>query len=47
MTDNEIRDAGTELLSEMLKVNTTLTSLNLDSVEEKGKEKKKIDCMND
>ena len=31
MTDNEIGDEGAEAMSEMLKVNTTLTSLNLES----------------
>ena len=34
MTDNEIGDEGAETMSEMLKVNTTLTSLNLRCEEE-------------
>ena len=33
MTDNKIGDEGAKALSEMLKVNTTLTSLNLWSEE--------------
>ena len=42
MTDNEIGDEGAKALSEMLKVNTTLTSLDLSGEEErKGKEKEK------
>ena len=46
MTDNGIRDEGTKAISEMLRVNTTLTSLNLRCEEErkrtgeKRKEKK-------
>ena len=35
MTDNHIGDDGAKALSEMLKVNTTLTSLNLGSEEER------------
>ena len=34
MTDNQIRVEGAKAMSEMLKVNTTLTSLNLDGEEE-------------
>ena len=30
MTDNEIGDEGAKTMSEMLKVNTTLASLNLE-----------------
>ena len=43
MTDNGIGDEGAKAMSEMMKVNTTLTSLNLRSEEErrKGKRKKK------
>ena len=42
MTDNEIGDEGAKAMSEMLKVNTTLTSLNLGSEEErKDREEKK------
>ena len=43
MTGNGIRDEGAKSLSEMLKVNNTLTSLNLGCEEEekKGKRKKK------
>ena len=42
MTDNVIRDEGAKAMSEMIKVNTTLTSLNLRSEEERknGKRKK-------
>ena len=39
MTDNGIGDKGAKSMSEMLKVNTTLTSLNLRSVEERKGEK--------
>ena len=35
MTDNDVRDEGAKALSEMLKVNTTLTSLNLNCEDEK------------
>ena len=42
MTDNEIGAEGEKTMSEMLKVNTTLTTLNLRSDEErKDKEKEK------
>ena len=42
MKDNEIRDEGAKSISEMLKVNTTLASLNLRSEdEEKEKDKNK------
>ena len=45
MTDNGIGDEGAKALSEMLKVNTTLTELNLGGEEERKereeKEKKK------
>ena len=40
MTDNEIGDEGAKSLGEMLQVNTTLTSLDLGSEEEEGKERK-------
>ena len=39
MTDNRIGDVGAWSLSEMMKVNTTLTSLNLGSEEERKMEK--------
>ena len=40
MTGNEIRFGGAKSLSEMLKLNTTLTSLDLSREEDrKGKEK--------
>ena len=39
MTGNEIGDEGAKSMSEMLKSNTTLTSLNL-ICEEEGKTKK-------
>ena len=35
MTDNEIGDEGAKALSEMLKVNSALTTLNLTSEEER------------
>lgn len=41
MTDNEIGDKGAKTLSEALKVNTTLKTLNLASEEERGKRKRK------
>ena len=37
MTDNKIGDEGTKSMSEMLKLNTTLTSLNL-GCEKEGKD---------
>ena len=43
MTGNRIRDEGAKAISEILKVNTTLTTLNLyceKKTEEKEKEKK-------
>ena len=43
MTGNGIGDEGAKSMSEMMKVNTTLTSLDLSCEEErkKGKRKKK------
>ena len=41
MTDNGVRVEGAKAISEMLKVNTTLTELDLSSVEERKKGKKK------
>ena len=46
MTDNGIGDEGAKAMSEMLKVNTTLTTLSLSSEEEerikrRGKKKRK------
>ena len=41
MTDNGIGGEGAKGLSEMLKVNTTLTSLDLSCEEEKRKMKRK------
>ena len=38
MTENKVGVDGAKALSEMLKVNTTLTSLNLDSKEKKIEE---------
>ena len=40
MTGNEIGVEGATALSEMLKVNTTFTSLNLESEEERNKKKR-------
>ena len=43
MTDNQIGDEGAKAVSEMMKANTTLTSLDLSSEEErKWKEKENI-----
>ena len=40
MTENEIGDEGAKAISEMIRVNTTLTTLDLSCEEEgKGKEK--------
>ena len=40
MTGNEIGDEGAKAISEMIRVNTTLTTLDLSCEEEgKGKEK--------
>ena len=41
MTGNKIGVEGAKAMSEMLKKNTTLTSLDLHSEEEERKEKKK------
>ena len=40
MTGNEIGDEGAKAMSEMLKVNTTLTSLSLGGEEEERREKR-------
>ena len=40
MTDNGIGDEGANTLSEMLKVNTTLTSLDLTCEKEQRREKR-------
>ena len=48
MTDNKIGDEGAKAMSEMLKVNTTLTSLDLRGEEEKrGREKEKKEKKNE
>ena len=41
MTDNDIGDEGTKSMSEALKSNTTLTSLDLSGEEEGKTEKEK------
>ena len=41
MTDNSIAAEGIKAMCEMLKVNTTLTSLNLGSEEERKQRKRK------
>ena len=46
MTDNRIGDEGVEALSEMLKENTTLTTLNMGSEKERRKKNEEI-RMND
>ena len=40
MTGSEIGDEGAKAMSEMLKVNNTLTTLNLLSEEEKKRERR-------
>ena len=47
MTDNEIGVEGAKSLSEILKVNTTLTTLNLSSEEERKEKEKRKKRMND
>ena len=49
MTANDIGDEGAKSMSEMLKSNTTLTSLNLSCEEEERKKEKekKREMMND
>ena len=47
MTDNEIGDEGAKATSEMLKVNTTLTSLNLEREQFERKKTKRIRIMNE
>ena len=42
MTDNGIDDGGVKALCEMLKVNTSLTYLNLSSVKDDREKKKEI-----
>ena len=43
MTGNEIRDEGAKAMSEMLKVNTTLTELGLGGEEERKEKEKEIE----
>lgn len=40
MIGNKIRDEGAKVISEMLKINTTLALLDLESKEEGRKDKK-------
>ena len=48
MTDNEIGDEGAKSMSEALKSNTTLTSLNLGcEEEEREREREKREMTND
>ena len=48
MTDNKIGDEGAKAMSEMLKENTALTTLDLTGEEErKGKEKGKREKKNE
>ena len=47
MTDNEIGDEGAKAMSEMLKVNTTLTWLYLESDEERKEKRERERRMND
>ena len=41
MTDNEIGDEGAKAMSEMLKVNSTLTTLDLRCEEERKEKRRK------
>ena len=41
MTGNQIGDEGAKVMSEMLKVNTTLTSLDLGGEDERKKNEEK------
>ena len=41
MTDNQIGDEGAKAMSEMMKANTTLTSLDLSSEEERKMERER------
>ena len=41
MTDNEIGDEGAKAMSEMMKVNSTLTTLNLGGEEERKEREEK------
>ena len=41
MTDNEIGDEGAKAVSEMMKVNTTLTTLDLRCEEERKEKRRK------
>ena len=47
MTDNGIGDEGVKALSEMLKMNTTLTELNLRGEEERKREREIKRMMNE
>ena len=48
MTGNDIGDEGAKAISEMLKVNTTLTSLDLScEEEEREREREKREMMNE
>ena len=47
MTGNGIGDEGAKAMSEMVKVNTTLTTLNLRGEEERKERKEKERRMND
>ena len=47
MTDNGIRVEGAKVMSEMMKVNTTLTTLNLGSKKERKEREEKERRMND
>ena len=47
MTGNNIRDEGAKSMSEMLKSNTTLTSLDLGCEEDEKGERETKEMMND
>ena len=47
MTGNWMRDEGAKAMSEMMKVNTTLTTLNLGGEEERREREEKEQRKND
>ena len=47
MTDNRIGEEGAKAMSEMMKVNSTLTTLNLGCEEERKERRERKERMND
>ena len=47
MTGNKIGDEGAKVMSEILKVNTTLTELNLESKEKEKSEEREREKKNE